>query len=47
MTFEFEENQELIERVKEGKKDISEGRFIEGDVEDIMRAIEDELNSIK
>lgn len=37
----------LVERVKEGEKDIKEGRFVEGDVQDIMKAIDDEVKNIK
>ncbi len=37
----------LVERVKEGEKDIKEGRFVEGDVQDIIKAIDDEVKNIK
>lgn len=42
-----DKREKLIERVKEGKKDIKEGRFIEGEVQDIMKAIDDEVKDIK
>jgi len=37
----------LIEDIKEAKKDIAEGRYSDGTVEDLMKAIEDEINSLK
>ncbi len=42
-----DKREKLIARVKEGKKDIKEGRFIEGEVQDIMKAIDDEVKDIK
>ncbi len=42
-----DKREKLIERVKEGKNDITEGRFTEGDVKDIMKAIDDEVKNIK
>ncbi|MBE2216787.1 MAG: hypothetical protein IAE90_01195 [Ignavibacteria bacterium] len=37
----------LQERIAEGKKDISEGRFIEGNAADIMNSIDDEIKTIQ
>lgn len=37
----------LLKRVEEGRKDIAEGRFVKGDVEDIMKAIDDEIDNLK
>lgn len=37
----------LIEDIKEAKKDIAEGNFITGNAEDIIKAIEDEVKSLK
>lgn len=42
-----DKREKLIERVKEGKKDLLEGRFTEGDIQDIMKAIDDEVKDIK
>ena len=37
----------LQERIAEGKKDISEGRFIDGNAADIMNSIDDEIKTIQ
>ncbi len=37
----------LLEDIKEAKKDFAEGNYITGNVEDIMKAIEDEVKSLK
>lgn len=37
----------LQERIAEGKKDISEGRFIEGNAADIMNSIDDEIKNLQ
>lgn len=37
----------LLNRVEEGRKDLAEGRFAKGNVEDIMKAIDDELDNFK
>jgi len=37
----------LLEDIQEAKKDFAEGKYITGNVEDIMKAIEDEIKSLK
>lgn len=37
----------LQERIAEGKKDIAEGRFIEGNAADIMNSIDDEIKTLQ